>query len=189
MTPAARLGCSAAVALLVAGCGVPTESRPRSISDDLIPAELSNPPPGPPSTDRPGAVAFTVYLIGGERLRPVPRAVVGTVSPEGRLDALRAGPTAEEAASGLRSALDEATSVRVARVAGRVATIDLPSELADLVGSDQVLSLAQLVYTVTDDPAVEAVVFTVNGDPVASPVQDGTLIGRAVGRSDFPLLG
>ncbi len=176
---------AAAAALLAGGCGVTTQGHPRSITDDRLQSLQASSLPEPPAT-RPGAVAFTLYLIGGERLRAVPRAVVGPVRPADRLDALRAGPTAQEAATGLRSAVDQQATVHVSRVEGTVATVDLPPELADLLGSDQTVALAQIVYSLTDDPALDAVAFTVNGAPASTPVQDGTLIGRPVGRGDFP---
>ncbi len=185
MTVSALGRAAAAAVLLAGGCGVTTERRPRSITDGRLPSLQASSLPEPPAT-RPGAVAFTLYLIGGQRLHAVPRAVVGPVRPADRVDALRAGPTAQEAATGLRSALDQQATVRVTRVEGAVATIDLPPGLADLLGSDQTVALAQLVYSVTDDPAVDAVAFTVDGAPASTPVQDGTLIGRPVGRGDFP---
>jgi len=171
------------------GCGVPTEDRARSIPEERLPAALSQPPAGPATTGRIGAAAFTVYLIDEERLRPVPRAVDGSVNLAGRLDALRAGPTADEETAGLRSALNDEAAIRVSRVTGEVATVDLPIGLAELVGSDQVLALAQLVFTLTEDPNVDDVIFTVDGAPVAAPVGDGTLLGRPIGRVDFPTLG
>ena len=181
---------AAAAGLLLAvasGCGVPTESRPGLIPDDRLPAALSSPPPRPRATPV-DATVFNVYLIDEERLRPVPRAVVGDVNLAGRLEALRAGPTADEAGAGLRSALNEEASIRISRVSAAVATVDLPLGLAELVGSDQVLALAQLVFTLSEDPVIDEVLFTVEGEPVAAPVEDGTLLGRAVGRSDFPTL-
>ena len=188
--PAAAASTAVAVLLcLPSGCGVSAESRPRPIPHDRVPAALSNPPPDPSTTDRGGAAAFTVYLIDGDRLRPVPRAALGGISPAARLEALRAGPTSDETAAGLGSALNEETRIQISRVAGGTATVDLPPALAALVGSDQVLALAQLVFTLTEDPSIGRVIFTVDGEPVAAPVGDGALIGRAVDRGDFPALG
>ena len=183
---------AAICALLIAfpsGCGVPTESRPRAIPQDRVPAALSTPPSTPPTTDDRGDARFTVFLIDGKRLRPALRTAAGSVTPATRLEALRAGPTVDEVASGLGSALDEDTSIRISQVTGGVATLDLPPALAALVGSDQLLALAQLVFTLTEDPAIGEVIFTVDGKPVDVPVGDGTLTSRAVGRSDFPTLG
>ena len=186
---AARRMVIAVLLCLSNGCGVSTESRPRPTPQDQIPPSLSNPPLSPSTTDHVGDAAFTVYLIDGGRLRPVPRAAPGGITPAARLDALRAGPTSDEAAAGLGSALNEETSIRISRVTDGTATVDLPPALAALVGSDQVLSLAQLVFTLTEDPAISEVIFTVDGEPVAAPVGNGALIGRAVGRGDFPALG
>lgn len=191
MTRRAWAAAAAAGLLLVvaSGCGVPTESRPGLLPDDRVPAALSSPPPHPPAMDPVDATVFNVYLIDEERLRPVPRAVVGDVNLAERLEALRAGPTADEAGAGLRSALNDEASIRISRVSAAVATVDLPLGLAELVGSDQVLALAQLVFTLSEDPVIDEVLFTVEGEPVAAPVEDGTLLGRAVGRSDFATLG
>lgn len=184
----ARAALPALLIAIPSGCGVPTESRPRDIPQDRVPAALSAPPSSPTTDDR-GDARFTVYLIDGKRLRPVPRTAVGSVTPSTRLEALRAGPTSDESASGLGSALDEESSIRISQVTGGVATVDLPPALAALVGSDQVLALAQMVFTLTEDPAIGEAIFTVDGNPVDVPVGDGTLTGRAVGRADFPVLG
>ena len=187
---AARRTAIAVLLCLSNGCGVSTESRPRPIPQDQIPPALSNPPPSPSTTDRVGDAAFTVYLIDGERLRPVPRAAPGGITtPAARLDALRAGPTSDEAAAGLGSALNEESSIQILRVTGGTSTVDLPHALAALLGSDQVLALAQLVFTLTEDPSISDVIFTVDGEPVAAPIGNGALIDRAVGRGDFPALG
>lgn len=183
---------AASCALLIAlagACGVPIESRPRPISPDQVPSALSVPPSTPPTTDGPGDARFTVYLIDGKSLRPVPRAAADSIGPTTRLEALRAGPTSEEAAAGLGSALNEEVTIRVSQLTGEVAIVDLPPALAALVGSDQVLAIAQLVFTLTEDPAISGVIFTVEGKPVDVPIGDGTLTGRAVGRADFPALG
>jgi spore germination protein GerM len=179
----------AGAVIVTAGCGVDTETSPRRIPADRIPAQLNAPPPSPPTADRPGAVAFTVYLVRGEDLAPVPRALIGTVTVAERLSALAAGPSQEEAASGVRSTLPEGPRLAMTQVAAGVATVDVAANLAAIGGPEQVLAVAQIVFTATEDPAVEAVAFTVDRRPAGTPTGDGSIADRPVRRSDFPGLG
>lgn len=182
---------TAAIALLLglaAGCGVRPESQPRHIPAERLPAELAAAPADSP-TSGAAAFAFRVYLVSGARLVPVERRVSEQASAMRRLAALKEGPTREEAASGLRSSLGERAAVRVVEVSQGVASVDLGADLAELFGSDRVLALAQIVFTLTDTPGIDEVRFSVERRPVATPIEDGTLIDRPLRREDFARLG
>ncbi|MFP5369271.1 MAG: GerMN domain-containing protein [Actinomycetes bacterium] len=186
---AAVLAALAVLAVLLPGCGIDIEDAPRGIGPERVPAELGAPPPAPPAADRPGAVAFTVYLLRGDRLAPVLRAAVGTVTVADRLDALVAGPTQEEAATGLRSTLPEGPRLEVTSVAGSVVTVDVSTGLTTIGGPEQVLAVAQIVFTATEAPGVTAVAFTADDRRAATPTADGSIADRPVSRADFPGLG
>jgi len=180
-----RLGAVAAALLVAAGCGVGTEEDPRGISRERVPQELNAPPPAPPTTDRPDAVAFNVFLVRGERLAPVPRALIGRLTVGQRLDTLLAGPSTEEAASGYRSSISEGTRLVVTSVTGSIAVVEVSTELTSIGGAEQVMAVAQVVYTVTEAPEVSEVSFTVEGRPAGAPTRDGTVDDRPVRREDY----
>lgn len=184
MRPAAVV----ALALVLTGCGVDIETTHRQVPADRVPEQLGAPPPAPPTADRPGAAAFTVYLVRDKALAPAPRALIGTVTAADRLSALVAGPSQDEAASGLRTTLPEGPRLTVTKVAGGVATVDLAADLTAIGGPEQVLAVAQIVFTATEDPAVQAVAFTADHRPVGTPTGDGSIAEGPVQRTDFPKL-
>lgn len=179
---------SAALAALVlaAACGVGPQGTPVRISAEDVPADLrvtggSTTTSSPEDTRR-----VEVFLVANRGLVGVGREVPADEPLlQGTLDALAAGPTTAEAASGLRSALPAEGRIDAGKVDGRVATVDLPSSFVELTPAEQGAALAQLVYSATTVSGVDAVRFTVGGKPVAVPRLDGTLTREPVTRADF----
>lgn len=167
---------------LTAACGVPTQDRAERLGDQGAVALVD-----PPLPARPGSVSVSVYLIRGADLVAVPRAV-NTVTVDAAVQALIAGPSSEEAAGGLHSAVGPSTRVRKAVVEGGVARIDLSSPFAQARSEDQVVAVAQFVYTVTGLANVDAVSITVDGEPIEVPTPDGGLKSGPLRRSDLPRL-
>ena len=71
-------------------------------------------------------------------------------------------------------------------IAAGVATVNLSREFASGGGSASVLGrLAQVVYTLTKFPTVEAVKFELDGEPVSTFSGEGVVLDKPVGRSDY----
>lgn len=173
--------------LLAAACGVPTDDAPRAIPHDRVPFRLLEPDQGPsPVQESPeGAISLTVYLVSGERLTPVTRDVPPPVGPEEALQALLGGVTAHEAARGMRSAIAPATGARTTAVSGGEVRIDLTRAFLGGGTKEQILAVAQIVYTITALPGLDGVTFTLSGRSIEVPAADGTLRAGAMRRSDF----
>ena len=76
-------------------------------------------------------------------------------------------------------------------VDGALAKVDLSDEFDDGGGSFSIFSrLAQVVYTLTEDPQVRAVSFSFDGVPEEEVAGPGTttIVGRAVNRLDYESL-
>lgn len=177
---------AALLCALTLACGIPTDSEPRPLAADRVPFGLLDPNPTPSSTPASpeGAVTMTIYLVMHERLAPVSRDVPPPGGPEQALGELLAGVTREEAATGMRSAIAPATGARPVVVAGEV-RVDLTR--AFLIGGtkEQILAVAQIVYTLTALPGLDSVSFTLAGRSVEVPAPDGTLRTGPLRRSDF----
>jgi len=123
----------------------------------------------------------TVYLIGGGRLVPVDRDLSPAAGlPEALLGALLEGPAS-------RSAIPPDTRVLSVGVVGDVATVDLSEEFEQgASGSDLALRVAQVVYTLTEDPEVHSVLFAIEGTqrPVIAGNQRDVL-RQPVTREDY----
>jgi spore germination protein GerM len=65
-----------------------------------------------------------------------------------------------------------------------VATVSVTPGFPGLSGGNQLLAVAQVVWTLTELPTVTAVRFSVDGTPVEIPTDDG-LTDRPVDRDDY----
>ena len=175
------------VCLLAAACGTATAGSlgpaPTTTARPSSPA--SSPGGGPASTSaspgghRPAATATPTRGLAREiglqawfsrngKLFVTERTVPATTSV-GRtaLDRLLTGPSAAEYAAGLRSQLPAGTTLLGVRISSGTATVDLSSSFESAASpSAMPLRIAQVVYTLTQFPAVTGVRFEINGQGV-----------------------
>jgi hypothetical protein len=170
-------------------CGVPADPAPRVIPRGDLPFELVDPEPtAPVPTTVPITESMSVYLVLDDRLVEVSRDTQSPPTPRLALAALLAGPTAEEAAAGVRTAIGTASGVSTGEVQAGTVEVELGPSFEAAGGSEQVLAIAQIVYTLTAVPGVDGVDFTLEGRAVEVPRGDGTLTGEALRRDAFPNL-
>jgi spore germination protein GerM len=179
----------ATAGLTLAACGIPTSAAPSPIAKSDVPYHLLNPPTT--TTTVPGAppavgVPEQIYLVAPSgHLVAAIREVAVPASLSQVVGALLAGPTATESASGIQSFLDR-TGVQVALAAsGGVATVDFTTDPIQVVGPDQTLAIAQVVYTVTQQPGVTGVTFAIAGKAIEVPTAAGAQVPGPVGRADY----
>ncbi len=173
--------------MALVGCGVPTDSDPRAIPPEEVPYGLLRPSADPragPMTPEEGG-QIQVFFLRGERLAPATRRVRPVASVEGVMRHLLRGPNRDEAAEGLRSAIGPRSDLLGIRMEGRVAVIDLNADFVEIQGEEQLLAVAQLVFSATGVAGVDAVTLLLEGKPVEVPTGEGTLTGRPLTRGDF----
>lgn len=185
-----RLLALVVVAALAAGCGVPTDGRAAEVDAEEVPFGLLDPNRQAATDPAPsGRVVVTVFLHSeeDEGLVPVSRRLSEPTLPA-VLAELERSPSDREAARGLRSPLAEVDAVADASVEAGVATIDLSEPFTGISGSDQLIAIAQLVFTATAQPGVGQVGFTLDGEQVEIPRGDGSLTSDVVTRADYAAL-
>ncbi|TQN42628.1 sporulation and spore germination protein [Blastococcus colisei] len=164
--------------LLLVGCGVDAQDRPEGID---IPEPSTTDPP--PATDG-GSREVTVFFVRGARLEPAERSSA-RADVTSVLELLVAGPTRGEVIGGLRTALaPQSLTPEPSGTTGPVVTIAVTREFTDVAGGNQLLAVAQVVWTVTQVPGVDLVRVTSDGQPVEVPTDEG-LTDQPVGRSDY----
>ncbi|TAK01479.1 MAG: hypothetical protein EPO36_05470 [Chloroflexota bacterium] len=118
-------------------------------------------------------------------LREIPRTqAVGAAA----MAALLAGPSEPELAGRLAmyTTIPEGTRFLGLTIEDGVATVDLSREFESGGGSASVLGrLAQVVYTLTQFPTVDAVTFRLDGEPVTVFSGEGVILDHPVGRADY----
>ena len=146
-------------AFLAAGC------------DNGSPGETANESTATTATEtRPAMSSVAVYLLRDGKVSPVRRTIESTPAvARAALTQLLDGPTADERADGLSSAIPSGTALRDISLSDRVATVDLDGTFDDGGGSASMLGrVAQVVATLTRFPTIERVAFRIDGAPVES---------------------
>jgi hypothetical protein len=162
---------SAAVLVVVlAGCGIASETDANRVAPDEVPFGLLD---DQVTTTIASGTTEPVYLVTNDRLVPVDRTVPVGGELTDLLELVIDGPSGVEEELGITTALPAGT-VGSAREARGVAVVDLTAEFGDIRSADQPLALAQIVYTLTAQPGIGAVRFTLEGQDVDVPLPDGT---------------
>lgn len=121
-------------------------------------------------------------LVPVLRVVPETRAVATAA-----ITALLEGPSPHEVATGpITSAIPDGSQLNGVSIEDGVATVDLSSEYESGGGSHSVfVRLAQVVYTLTQFPTVDSVVFRIEGQIVTVFSAEGVVLDGPVGRDDF----
>lgn len=163
--------------LLLFGCGVAPEDRPE-------PLTVSAPPAAEPSGQpQPQGLEVTVYFVRGADLAPVVRPTTGPDAAAAR-EQLAAGPSRPEVLSGLRTALPPQSIAVVEGQPEGPTAVAVTRDFTGVTGGNQLLAVAQVVWTLTELPGTTQVQFLVDGEPVEVPTDEG-LTDEPVDRSDY----
>jgi len=177
------------VSLGVASCGIPTASSPTPIAKSDVPYHLLNPPTTTttnPNTPPEVGVPEQIFLVAPDgHLVAATREVAVPATLTQVLEALLAGPTSTESAAGVQSFLNGSGVDVTTTQAGPVATVHFSANPVQVVGPDQTLAIAQVVYTVTQQAGLTGVTFEIGGKPVEVPTAAGAQVPGPVGRADY----
>lgn len=177
-----------AVALALAACGVPLDNDARTVGDEDVPFGLLDPDRRPAVVAPPDGrrtVEIHLYSPDDEKLVPVSRRVA-EVDPQDVLVELTLEPTEAEVATGLRNPLADSETALESTLSRGVLTVELSEAFGTLSGSDQLVAIAQIVYTSTGRPGIGRVQFRSEGEPTDILLGDGTLTTEPVSRDDYP---
>ncbi|MEW2383562.1 GerMN domain-containing protein [Micromonospora sp. NPDC047707] len=178
----ARAAAAVLLALLLAGCGVPTDDGPRAV--EVPPGPF--PTPGTATSTVPaGQVDEVLCFLRDDRLVPVVRRIDTPPTLDGQLQHLLAGPNQAERDNGLTTALPGGVTVAGVRLAGDRAEVEVP-EAGDEIGrSDEILAFGQIVCTLTARAEVDSVSFLRDGQPLGVPRADGSLSLAPLTAADY----
>lgn len=175
------------LAVALTSCGVPRAAEPQPVPSASVPFGLLNAHTPRPSPTPNGPVG-DVYFLRGGHLVAVHRRVEGIDPPAELLRSLLAGPRTKETAAGLSTAIPSQTALLSLDLVGTTATVDLNAQFGSVSGTDEVDAVAQIVYTVTASPYIQAVRFSIAGKPVDVPDASGSLSLAPRTRADYRAL-
>lgn len=175
-----------AAAITVSGCA-PDTGHIHHIPGSDVPFGLMSVSGRGAASQAPQGPTIQVYLLRAGRLVPVTRrVVVGANVPADAIRSLLDGPTDRDTAKRITTAIPQETHLLSLDLSGDIATVDLSSEFGALGGDSQTEAVAQIVYTITASPYIDAVRFAINGDSIEVPDGTGSLTATPKQRSDYP---
>ena len=167
-----------AVALVVACAGSTPQGRPTSPGTPTVTT-------APTATTTPVISTVAAYFVRAEKIAAAQRTVTGPAVASAAVRALLIGPTAEERAGGLATAVPAGAQLRSLKISGGVAVVDLTGVFGSGGGSLSMGErLAQLVATVTQFPTASKVRLWLDGAPATTLGGEGLMVDRALGRAD-----
>lgn len=176
-----------ALGLLLAGCGIGAEHSAQVIDPHSVPSGLMA--PASTTTVVPAPTAnVVIYLEGQQHLVVANRTVSAPASARAALTALAQGVTSAESAQGLVSPISTATPISIGSIDGSTAVVNLPSSFANLGGQDQIIAVAQIVYTLSLFPEISQVAIRVGGKAAQVPTETGRLSPGPLTRADYSSL-
>jgi spore germination protein GerM len=187
-----------AVLVVCSGCGVVAAGGPNAIPKGQVPFHLlTKVVPTTTSTTAPVATAaVNVYFVGQthQYLVPATRAVPAPPTLHTLLEELLAGPTTAEHTAGVRSAISDSVrllSVKpaVVKPSTDVVTVDLNTSFGLISGTQEVLAVAQVVFTVTSQVGREiGVQFQIDGVTTDVPTATGGEVAKPVSYRQYATL-
>lgn len=178
----------AAVTLVatLAGCGGDDDEGGQSTTTTVGATSTSTSSASTGSTSPAGTATVSVYYLRDEKMGPTGRPVDQSAAATGAIEALLDGPTAADRELGFVSNIPEGTKLLGLDVAGGVATVDLSDSYDDGGGTLSMMSrLAEVVFTLTQFPAIDSVSFEMNGEPVTALGGEGIVIDEPIDRTYF----
>ncbi|MGH9026936.1 MAG: GerMN domain-containing protein [Acidimicrobiia bacterium] len=169
----------------VSACGVEGQDEAQELDADSVPFDLLD-PEAPIVTVPPMGNFFVIFLVDDNLLADATRAVRGRPTVARALRILERGPTSEEFAAGLSTAIPPGSEIQGVAVRNNTAIVDVSERFEENVRGQEVLALAQVVYMATGLEGVNRVRFRLEGEPTVVPRGNGTQTSRPVDRNDFP---
>jgi len=174
-----------AVGLLAASCAIPTQGAPSSIAPSKVPFDLLNPhlPTTTTTLPKPSSlVPVKVFFLNPtSQLQPEPRVVASPAPLDSIINAMLAGPTSAEAASGVFSAIPSDVSLLGTSTQGDAVTVNMNSAFGQITGTSTELAVAQIVATVaTENGLGTGVIFEIDGQRTSVPIANGSQVAGPV---------
>jgi hypothetical protein len=126
------------------------------------------------------------YFLREEKVGPVAREATDGAVAAGAIEGLLAGPNQDEQQLGFSSAIPAGTELLGVEVEDGTATVDLSDEFGSGGGSASMMGrVAQVVFTLTQFPTVDSVLFELEGEPISTLGGEGLLLEEPQTRADW----
>lgn len=171
-----------ALAVAAAGCAIPTQGSPSTISNSKVPFNLMDPHPPTTTTTQPSASSYVpvkvYFLTATDQLVAAPRVVPPPAPLIAVIRALLGGVTRSETAENLSTAIpSNVTVLSVSTQPGNIVTVNLNSAFEEISAPNTELAVVQIVWTVTNEVGpTTGIVFEIEGQQTSVPIANGSLV-------------
>jgi spore germination protein GerM len=187
------LAAALALAVVTAGCSIPTQSGPSAIASSHVPYHLLDPHVSTTTTTQPkpaSLVPVKVFYLNANannQLSPVVRYVSAPAPLDSIIDALLTGPSSGESAAGLSTAIpSDVTVLSATSTAPNIVTLNFNSAFGQITGTATEQAVAQVVATVaTEEGLGTGMVFEIEGQRTSVPVANGSQVPGPVYLIEF----
>ena len=180
-----------ALAFVVTGCGIPTQSAPSALGRSKVPFNLLDPHPPTTTTTQPKPSSYVpvkvFYLSTNNQLAAVQRLVATPAPLVSVLDAMLAGPTQVETSQGLTTAIPSDVGVlSVSTPQSGIVVVDMNTAFGQITGTNSELAVAQIVATVATEAGLNTgVIFEIDGQRTSVPIANGQQVAGPVYLIEF----
>jgi hypothetical protein len=194
-----RIAQFGALCVVLTACAVPNSGSVKEVNPTNIPFELNSPETSLPSTTIPILVPTTVggtsyetadlFFVKASSLVRIRLEIPSPTDLQGVFAALIVG-LPDPAHSKVKTLLPAAFAANV-EVVGGVANVNSKrGSLESIKPNEQRLAIAQIVLTLTSQPGIGQVTFSVGGKPIGVPRGRGDIagVGTPVTFDDYKML-
>lgn len=179
------------LAVLAAGCAIPTQSAPSTMAPSKVPFGLLDPRVSTTTTTQPKPTSLVpvkvFFLNASNQLTGEAREVAVPAPLTAVITSMLAGPTRAETSQGITTAIPSNVAVISTEAAQEgIVTVNLNAAFDAITGNSIELAVGQIVATVTAQTGYETgVVFEVQGQRTSVPVANGSQVNGPVYILDF----
>jgi spore germination protein GerM len=168
-------------ALVAAGCAIPTQGSPSTMTPSKVPFNLLNPQLPTTTTTLPKPTSLVpvkvFYLNASSDLTPAPRVVAAPAPLTAIISSMLAGPTKAETTQGLTTAIPSNVSVLSTTMQGSIVTVNMNAAFGAITGTSIELAVGQVVATVaTENGLTTGVLFEIDGHRTSVPIANGSQV-------------
>ena len=175
------------VAILAAGCAIPTQGNPSTMPASKVPFHLLDPhlPTTTTTVPKPTSlVPVKVFFLNPSQntaLTPSPRVVAAPAPLTAIITSLLSGPTQADTAKGLVTAIPGNVAVLSTTTQGNIVTVNMNAAFGAITGTSIELAVGQIVATVASENGFDTgVLFEIDGQRVSVPIANGSQVNDPV---------
>ncbi len=173
------------VAIVAAGCAIPTQSNPSTMSSSRVPFHLLNPHLPTTTTTVPTPTSLVpvkvFFLNSGNALASSPRVVAAPAPLTAIITSLLSGPTQADTANGLSTAIPSNVTVLSTTTQGNIVTVNMNEAFGAITGNSIELAVSQIVATVSSENGLDTgVLFEIDGQRTSVPIANGSQVNDPV---------